>query len=156
MRRFRSLDRISRYARDLGLPRVYIACNSGARIGLVESLKPLFKVAWKDDSNPSQGFEYVGWGGLARARVPSRLPFLVVAANVVIFLPHHVPPPPPPRTPRYLYLSEEDYNGLPEGTVEGEMISGRFVSPISTSEWEPNRSAPCTQSALLPTPSPNF
>ena len=36
----------SLYARERGLPRVYIACNSGARIGLVESLKPLFKV-WR-------------------------------------------------------------------------------------------------------------
>jgi len=34
----------SLYAREHRLPRVYISCNSGARIGLVESLKPLFKV----------------------------------------------------------------------------------------------------------------
>jgi hypothetical protein len=34
----------SQYARAHRLPRVYISCNSGARIGLVESLKPLFKV----------------------------------------------------------------------------------------------------------------
>ena len=34
----------SEYAREHGLPRVYIACNSGARIGLVDELKPLFKV----------------------------------------------------------------------------------------------------------------
>ena len=40
-----------------GLPRIYISCNSGARIGLVEELKPKFKVTWKDDSNPSLGFE---------------------------------------------------------------------------------------------------
>ena len=34
----------SEYARARGLPRIYIACNSGARIGLVEELKPKFKV----------------------------------------------------------------------------------------------------------------
>ena len=34
----------SLYAREHRVPRVYISCNSGARIGLVESLKPLFKV----------------------------------------------------------------------------------------------------------------
>lgn len=34
----------SQYARAHRLPRVYISCNSGARIGLVDSLKPLFKV----------------------------------------------------------------------------------------------------------------
>jgi len=69
----------SLYARGAGLPRVYIACNSGARIGLVESLKPLFKVAWKDEANPSLGFEY-------------------------------------------LYLSEDDYVGLPEGSVAAEKV----------------------------------
>ena len=49
----------SEYARLQGLPRVFIACNSGARIGLVEELKPKFKVAWKDDSRPEQGFDYL-------------------------------------------------------------------------------------------------
>jgi acetyl-CoA carboxylase/biotin carboxylase 1 len=64
----------SEYARTRGLPRVHIACNSGARIGLVESLKPKFRIAWKDESNPSLGFEY-------------------------------------------LYLTPEDYESLPGGTV---------------------------------------
>lgn len=67
------------YARARGLPRVYIACNSGARIGLVESLKPLFKVAWKDENNPGVGFDY-------------------------------------------LYLSEEDYVSLPEGSVNARKV----------------------------------
>jgi len=71
----------SLYARERGLPRIYIACNSGARIGLVETLKPMFKVSWKDEANPAQGFEY-------------------------------------------LYLTEDDYKSLPEGSVEGEMVSG--------------------------------
>ena len=115
----------SEYARERGIPRVFIACNSGARIGLVDELKPKFKVdhdflllfllllflvhtcivyayivvshsftsthslpyhchyhyhyhyhyklqvAWKDESNPSLGFDY-------------------------------------------LYLSEEDYSALPK------------------------------------------
>jgi len=52
-------DAISKYARKIGLPRVYIASNSGARIGLVEELKPYFKVAWIDESNPSMGFRYL-------------------------------------------------------------------------------------------------
>uniref|UniRef100_A0A7S0X6J4 Acetyl-CoA carboxylase n=2 Tax=Mantoniella antarctica TaxID=81844 RepID=A0A7S0X6J4_9CHLO len=50
---------VSVYAREKGLPRVYIASNSGARIGLVEELKPYFKVAWNDSSNPSLGFQYL-------------------------------------------------------------------------------------------------
>ena len=38
---------------------MFISCNSGARIGLVDELKPKFKVSWKDESNPSLGFEYL-------------------------------------------------------------------------------------------------
>lgn len=49
----------SEYARVRGLPRVFLSCNSGARIGLVEELKPKFKVAWKDESNPGLGFDYL-------------------------------------------------------------------------------------------------
>ncbi|KAH8074526.1 acetyl-CoA carboxylase [Aureococcus anophagefferens] len=47
------------YARARGIPRIYVACNSGARIGLVEELKPKFKVKWNNEANPGQGFEYV-------------------------------------------------------------------------------------------------
>jgi acetyl-CoA carboxylase/biotin carboxylase 1 len=47
------------YARKRGIPRVFISCNSGARIGLVDELKPKFKVAWKEESNPSLGFDYL-------------------------------------------------------------------------------------------------
>ncbi|CAM9555517.1 unnamed protein product, partial [Choristocarpus tenellus] len=72
----------SSYARNQGLPRVYISCNSGARIGLVDELKPKFKVAWNDESSPAQGF-------------------------------------------KYLYLTEEDYSALEEGTVNAkEVVEG--------------------------------
>ncbi|KAA8490458.1 Acetyl-CoA carboxylase 2 [Porphyridium purpureum] len=67
----------SEYARVRSIPRIYLSSNSGARIGLVESLKPMFKVQFRDESNPTLGFEY-------------------------------------------LYLSEKDYNELPEGTVIAE------------------------------------
>jgi len=49
----------SEYARELKIPRVYIACNAGARIGLVEELKPMFQVKLTDASNPSKGFDYL-------------------------------------------------------------------------------------------------
>jgi acetyl-CoA carboxylase/biotin carboxylase 1 len=49
----------SEMARARGIPRVYIACNSGARIGLVEELKPFIKVAWNDAANPSLGFKHI-------------------------------------------------------------------------------------------------
>ena len=49
----------SALARTRGIPRVYIACNSGARIGLVEELKPFLKVSWNDPANPYLGFKYL-------------------------------------------------------------------------------------------------
>jgi len=49
----------SEYARQRGLPRIFISCNSGARIGLVEELKPKYAVKWKDVDNPTLGFEYL-------------------------------------------------------------------------------------------------
>lgn len=49
----------SEYARVRGLPRIFISCNSGARIGLVDELKPKFKVAWKDDRSPLLGYDYL-------------------------------------------------------------------------------------------------
>ncbi|CBZ50010.1 hypothetical protein NCLIV_004860 [Neospora caninum Liverpool] len=55
----RFFTRVSRFSREQGLPRVYIACNSGARIGLYENLKDKIKVEWKDASNPSLGFKYL-------------------------------------------------------------------------------------------------
>merc|ERR1711871_357715 len=52
-------DAVSKYARALGVPRLHIACNSGARIGLAEELKPYFKVAWNDPSNEADGYKYL-------------------------------------------------------------------------------------------------
>jgi len=52
-------DAISKYARAGGIPRLHIACNSGARIGLAEELKPYFKVAWNDAANEAAGYKYI-------------------------------------------------------------------------------------------------
>jgi len=49
----------SKYAREHGLPRVYIACNAGARIGLVDELKPKFQIKFVDEAAPNKGFEYL-------------------------------------------------------------------------------------------------
>ena len=42
-----------------GLPRVYIAANTGARIGLVDEVKSKFRVQWKDPLNPTSGMEFL-------------------------------------------------------------------------------------------------
>jgi acetyl-CoA carboxylase/biotin carboxylase 1 len=69
----------SKYARMNKIPRVYISCNSGARIGLVEDLKPKFNIKFVDDASPSKGF-------------------------------------------KYLYLTDDVYKALPEGSVNVEKV----------------------------------
>lgn len=49
----------SEYAREHRIPRLYIAANSGARIGLAERVKKTFKVAFKDPSKPENGFDFI-------------------------------------------------------------------------------------------------
>ena len=73
-------QKASELARKQGLPRVYVSCNSGARVGLVEELKPLYKIQWWDANDCAKGFEY-------------------------------------------LYLTKEDYEKLPAGTVEARKVS---------------------------------
>jgi acetyl-CoA carboxylase / biotin carboxylase 1 len=46
-------------ARRLGIPRIYLSANSGARLGLANELMPYFKVAWNDMGRPEQGFKYL-------------------------------------------------------------------------------------------------
>ncbi|EPS68705.1 hypothetical protein M569_06062, partial [Genlisea aurea] len=41
------------------LPLIYLAANSGARIGVAEEVKSCFKVGWSDEKNPERGFQYV-------------------------------------------------------------------------------------------------
>lgn len=52
-------NRCTELARKLGIPRVYLSANSGARIGIAEELLPYYKVAWNEDGNPSKGFKYL-------------------------------------------------------------------------------------------------
>eukprot|EP00062_Callorhinchus_milii_P016343 gi/632967546/ref/XP_007900038.1/ PREDICTED: acetyl-CoA carboxylase 2 isoform X2 [Callorhinchus milii] len=51
--------RASELARAKRIPRVYIAANSGARIGLAEEIRHMFQVAWEDPEDPYKGFKYL-------------------------------------------------------------------------------------------------
>ncbi|KAL9876922.1 acetyl-CoA carboxylase isoform 1-T1 [Glossina fuscipes fuscipes] len=51
--------RASELARARKVPRIYISANSGARIGLAEEVKSLFRVAWEDPEEPDKGFKYL-------------------------------------------------------------------------------------------------
>lgn len=44
----------SQRARQLGVPRVFLACNAGARIGLADECRDAFRVAWRDPANPDK------------------------------------------------------------------------------------------------------
>eukprot|EP00923_Selenidium_pygospionis_P007583 GHVN01012978.1.p1 GENE.GHVN01012978.1~~GHVN01012978.1.p1 ORF type:complete len:1003 (+),score=153.41 GHVN01012978.1:353-3010(+) len=52
-------QRASEVARSLGIPRVYIAVNSGARMGLATEVQRCFRVEWIDAENPTLGFKYL-------------------------------------------------------------------------------------------------
>jgi acetyl-CoA carboxylase/biotin carboxylase 1 len=49
----------SEYARTRGLPRIFLAANSGARIGMAQSLKSKFRIAWNDEADPAKGYRYI-------------------------------------------------------------------------------------------------
>ena len=51
-------DLASKYARQRGLPRLYVAANSGARIGLAEELRHKFRIAWVG-GDVSKGVSYL-------------------------------------------------------------------------------------------------
>ncbi|XP_061459332.1 acetyl-CoA carboxylase 2 isoform X2 [Rhineura floridana] len=51
--------RASELARAEGIPRIYIAANSGARIGFADEIKHKFQVGWVDPADPYKGFKYL-------------------------------------------------------------------------------------------------
>ncbi|KAK9486980.1 acetyl-CoA carboxylase [Lipomyces starkeyi] len=50
---------VTQLAVKLGIPRIYLSANSGARIGVADEFVSLFSVAWNDSSNPEKGFKYL-------------------------------------------------------------------------------------------------
>jgi len=55
----RFFHKCTELARRLGIPRIYLSANSGARIGMAEELIPYFSVAWNDSEKPEAGFKYL-------------------------------------------------------------------------------------------------
>ncbi|KAI5787034.1 acetyl-CoA carboxylase-like protein [Peziza echinospora] len=55
----RFFHKCTELARRLGIPRIYLSANSGARIGMAEELMPRFAVAWNDPGKPESGFKYL-------------------------------------------------------------------------------------------------
>ena len=44
----------SKLSRKLKIPRIYISANCGARIGVANEIKHLFKVHWEDPHSPDK------------------------------------------------------------------------------------------------------
>lgn len=47
------------FALDERLPVIYLAANSGARVGLATEVKQCLKVAWNNPADPTKGFKYL-------------------------------------------------------------------------------------------------
>lgn len=52
-------NKCTELARSIGIPRIYLSANSGARIGIAEELLPYYKVAWNVEGTPEKGFKYL-------------------------------------------------------------------------------------------------
>ena len=52
-------QKASELSRQLGIPRIFLSANSGARIGLSEEIKRLFRIKWNDETNPDKGYKYI-------------------------------------------------------------------------------------------------
>ncbi|KAI6229369.1 hypothetical protein M3Y95_00523900 [Aphelenchoides besseyi] len=59
MREHRLYHRAGEFCRRLKIPRIYIAANSGARIGYAEDVRRLFHLKFIDDNKPEEGFSYL-------------------------------------------------------------------------------------------------
>jgi biotin carboxylase/acetyl-CoA carboxylase carboxyltransferase component len=66
----------SALARELGIPRIYIACNSGARLGLCAEIQNRLRVKWIDDTDPTKGFEYLYLSEADYTELVSRVDFI--------------------------------------------------------------------------------
>ncbi|KAL3102143.1 hypothetical protein niasHS_003552 [Heterodera schachtii] len=59
MREHRLYQKASEYSRKHQMPRIYVAANSGARIGFASDVKNRLKIVWNDEERPEDGFKYL-------------------------------------------------------------------------------------------------
>lgn len=62
---------VTNLACDKKLPLIYLAANSGARIGVAEEVKSCFRVGWSDELSPERGFQYLYLSPEDYARIAS-------------------------------------------------------------------------------------
>lgn len=54
-----TFHRASQLARHFGIPRIYLASNTGARIKIAEDIKSVFNIAWIDAEHPEKVCYYI-------------------------------------------------------------------------------------------------
>jgi acetyl-CoA carboxylase / biotin carboxylase 1 len=52
-------EAVTNLACEKKLPLIYLAANSGARIGIADEVKSCFRVGWSDEGSPERGFQYI-------------------------------------------------------------------------------------------------
>ncbi|KAJ3673764.1 hypothetical protein LUZ60_005756 [Juncus effusus] len=52
-------DAVTELAVREKLPLIYLAANSGARLGVAKEVQSCFKVGWSDENNTDKGFQYI-------------------------------------------------------------------------------------------------
>ncbi|XP_062225261.1 acetyl-CoA carboxylase 2 isoform X2 [Phragmites australis] len=52
-------EAVTNLACERKLPLIYLAANSGARIGIADEVKSCFRVGWSDEGSPERGFQYI-------------------------------------------------------------------------------------------------
>ncbi|AQK42637.1 acetyl-coenzyme A carboxylase1, partial [Zea mays] len=52
-------EAVTNLACERKLPLIYLAANSGARIGIADEVKSCFRVGWSDERSPERGFQYI-------------------------------------------------------------------------------------------------
>jgi len=71
------------FARKLGIPRIYLSANSGARIGMAEELIPHFEVAWNEADKPESGFKYLYFSPEVNKKFADRKTKVVLTERIV-------------------------------------------------------------------------
>ncbi|KAG0148460.1 hypothetical protein CROQUDRAFT_105706 [Cronartium quercuum f. sp. fusiforme G11] len=63
---------VTELARRLGVPRIYLSANSGARLGIADEVTDLFSAAWNEPESPEKGFKFLYLTPEAMARLKEK------------------------------------------------------------------------------------
>ncbi|MBW0484104.1 hypothetical protein O181_023819 [Austropuccinia psidii MF-1] len=73
---------VTELARKLGVPRIYLSANSGARLGIAEEVTDLLSAAWIEPDDPTKGFKFLYLTQDAKIRLKEKVEESVVTEEV--------------------------------------------------------------------------